>query len=126
MSNFAWSFGRVFDRKIASIELDVSLYLLAFLALSCVGYSFKKCVHSVGLVYFASLWFCFLEKVKCYWQVLLVRDFLRGLCLSRSRTEDGQKEMGRVCVLVHGLAVTRLQWLRIYISLNFWVRLLGM
>lgn len=102
MSNFAWSFGRVFDRKIASIELDVSLYLLAFLARSCVGYSFKKCVHSVGLVYFASLWFCFLEKVKCYWQVLLVRDFLRGLCLSRSRTEDGQKERGGFVCLCMG------------------------
>lgn len=80
----------------------------------------------MGLVYFASLGFCFLEKIKCYWQVLLVRDFLRGLYLSRSRTGGGQKEMGWVCVLVHVLAVTRLQWLQTYISLNFWVRLLSM
>ena len=57
-------------------------------------------------MYFASLGLCFLEKVKHHRQVFLVRDFLRGLYLSRSRTGDGQQEMGWICVLVHVLAVT--------------------
>lgn len=31
---------------------------------------------------------------RASWQVLLVRDFLRGLYLSRSRAGDGQNKIG--------------------------------
>lgn len=72
-----------------------------------------------GISIFCFFGVMFLGEGKCPWHVLLVRDFLRGLYLSRSRTGDGQKEMEQICVLVHVLAVIGLRWLRIYISLNF-------
>lgn len=79
-----------------------------------------------GISIFCLFGFMFLGEGKCHWQVLLVRDFLRGLYLSRSKAGDGQKEMEWICVRVHVLAVIGLRWLRVYIALNFLVRLLGM
>ena len=34
---------------------------------------------------------------RALWQVLLVRDFLRGLYLSRSRAGDGQNKIVDLC-----------------------------
>lgn len=62
-----------------------------------------------GISIFCLFGVMFLGEGKCHWQVLLVRDFLRGLYLSRSKAGDGQKEMGWVCACVHVLAVIRLR-----------------
>ena len=62
-----------------------------------------------GISIFCLFGVMFLGEGKCHWQVLLVRDFLRGLYLSRSKAGDGQKEMGWVCACVHVLAMIRLR-----------------